>query len=114
MKVASKATREEAAMSINYDPFNLLDELRSQALSGGRTPSSFPMDAYRRGDDFFVHLDLPGVQAATIDITVENQVLTVEAERRFEQHEGDQFLVAERPQGRFSREFCFDDTAATE
>jgi len=114
MKVASKATREEAAMSINYDPFNLLDELRSQALSGGRTPSSFPMDAYRRGDDFFVHLDLPGVQADTIDITVENQVLTVEAERRFEQHEGDQFLVAERPQGRFSRHLCLGSTIDTE
>ncbi len=42
-------------MSINYDPFNLLNELRGQVLSGGRTPSSFPMDAYRRGDDFVVH-----------------------------------------------------------
>jgi hypothetical protein len=57
------------------------------------------MDAYRRGDDFVVHLDLPGVQSKTIDVTVENQVLTVEAERRFTQHEGDQFVVAERPQG---------------
>ena len=101
-------------MSINYDPFNLLDELRGQVLSGGRTPSSFPMDAYRRGDEFFVHLDLPGAQADTIDITVENQVLTVEAERRFEQREGDQFLVAERPQGRFSRQLRLGSTIETE
>ena len=101
-------------MSINYDPFNLLNELRGQVLSGGRTPSSFPMDAYRRGDAFFVHLDLPGVQADTIDITVENQVLTVEAERRFEQPEGDQFLVAERPQGRFSRQLRLGSTIETE
>jgi HSP20 family protein len=101
-------------MSINYDPFNLLDELRGQVLSGGRQPSSFPMDAYRRGDDFFVHLDLPGFQAETIDITVENQVLTVEAERRFKQHEGDQFLVAERPQGRFSRQLRLGSTIDSE
>jgi HSP20 family protein len=101
-------------MAINYDPFNLLDELRGQAVSGGRTPSSFPMDAYRRGDDFFVHLDLPGVQADSIDVTVENQVLTVEAERRFEQQEGDQFLVAERPQGRFSRQLRLGSTIDTE
>jgi HSP20 family protein len=91
-------------MSIAYDPFNLLDELRGQVLSGGRQPSSFPMDAYRRGDAFFVHLDLPGVQPDTIDVGVENQVLTISAERRFEQHEGDELLVSERPQGRFSRQ----------
>ncbi len=100
-------------MSINYDPFDLLDELRGQVLSGGRQPSSFPMNAYRRGDEFFVHLDLPGVQADTVDVTVENQVLTVEAERRFEQHEGDQFLVAERPQGRFSRQLRLGSTIDT-
>ena len=101
-------------MSINYDPFNLLDELRGQVLSGGRTPSSFPMDAYRRGDDFVVHLDLRGVQSKTIDVTVENKVLTVEAERRFTQHEGDQFVVAERPQGRFSRQLRLGSTIDTE
>jgi HSP20 family protein len=101
-------------MSINYDPFNLLDELRSRALSGGRAPSSFPMDAYRRGENFYVHLDLPGVQPETIDVSVENQVLTVEAERRFEEHEGDQFLVLERPQGRFTRHLRLGSTIDTE
>jgi HSP20 family protein len=101
-------------MSINYDPFNLLDELRGQFVSGGRTPSSFPMDAYRRGDNFFVHLDLPGVQPETIDVSVENQVLTVSAERRFEEKEGDQFLVVERPQGHFSRQLRLGQTIDTD
>jgi HSP20 family protein len=64
--------------------------------------------------DFVVHLDLPGVQSKTIDVTVENQVLTVEAERRFTQHEGDQFVVAERPQGRFSRQLRLGSTIDTE
>ena len=101
-------------MSINYDPFNLLDELRGQFVSGGRTPASFPMDAYRRGDNFLVHLDLPGVQPETIDVTVENQVLSVSAERRFEEHQGDEFLVSERPQGRFSRQLRLGSTIDTE
>jgi HSP20 family protein len=101
-------------MSISYDPFNLLDELRGQVMSGGRTPSSFPMDAYRRGEEFFVHLDLPGVQPETIDVTVENQMLTVTAERRFEQREGDEFLVSERPQGRFNRQLRLGSTIDTE
>jgi HSP20 family protein len=101
-------------MSISFDPFNRLDELRDQLLSGGRTPQSFPMDAYRRGDDFFVHLDLPGVQPETVDITVENQIMTVTAERRFEQREGDEFIVSERPQGRFSRQLRLGATIDTE
>src|ERR687894_2610929 len=106
--------QEEPAMTIDYDPFHRLDELRDRLLSGGRTPLSFPMDAYRRGDAFIVHLDLPGVQPETIDVAVENQVLTVSAERRFEQHEGDQFLVSERPQGRFQRQLRLGSTIDTE
>ena len=101
-------------MTIDYDPFHRLDELRERLLSGGRTPLSFPMDAYRRGDEFVVHLDLPGVEPETIDVAVENQVLTVSAERRSEQHEGDQFLVSERPQGRFQRQLRLGSTIDTE
>ncbi len=96
-------------MSINYDPFNLLDELRSQALSGGRTPSSFPMDAYRRGDEFFVHLDLPGVDPDSIDLTVEKNQLTVRAERRWG-FEGREMVARERPQGTFSRQLFLGDS----
>ena len=62
------------------------------------------MDAYRRGDDFFVNLDLPGVDPGSIDITVEGPNITISAERRFNQHEDDEILVSERPQGRFSRD----------
>ncbi len=91
-------------MAIGYDPFREFEQLTQQLMSGGRTPRSFPMDAYRRGDDFFVHLDLPGVNPDSVDVTVEGQNLTVTAERVFEQQEGDQILVSERPQGRFSRE----------
>jgi HSP20 family protein len=91
-------------MAIGYDPFRELDQLAQQLLSGGRSPRSFPMDAYRRGDDFFVHLDLPGVDPSSIDITVEGPNITISAERRFNQHEDDDILVSERPQGRFSRD----------
>jgi len=101
-------------MTIDYDPFHRFDELRDRLFSGGRTPLSFPMDAYRRGDAFVVHLDLPGVEPETIDVAVENQVLTVGAERRFDPHEGDEFLVTERPQGRFSRQLRLGSAIDTE
>ncbi len=45
------------------------------------------MDAYRRGDRFIVESDLPGVEPASIELTAEQNVLTVRAERRFEPRE---------------------------
>ncbi len=89
-------------MAITFDPFRELDELRAQLASGGRTPRSFPMDAYRRGDNFFVHLDLPGANRDSIDVSVDGSTLTISAERRFELQEGDDIVVSERAQGRFS------------
>jgi HSP20 family protein len=91
-------------MALGYDPFRDYEQLAQQLLSGGRVPRSFPMDAYRRGDDFIVHLDLPGVDPGSIDVTVDSGMLTVSAERRFEQEEGDEIIVNERPQGRFNRD----------
>ena len=67
------------------------------------------MDACRRGDQFVVHFDLPGVDPQTIDLLVDNSILTVRAERRFEQRQGDEILVTERPQGGFSRQLMLGD-----
>jgi HSP20 family protein len=39
------------------------------------------MDADRRGDEFVVSFDLPGMAPGTIDLTVEQNVLTIKAER---------------------------------
>jgi HSP20 family protein len=91
-------------MALGYDPFREYEQLVQQLLSGGRVPRSFPMDAYRRGEEFIIHLDLPGVDPGSIDITVESGMLTVSSERRSEQKDEDEILVSERPQGRFNRE----------
>ena len=93
--------------AIRFDPFRDFDRLMSEQLfgSGGRgSPRSFPMDAYRRGEEFHVELDLPGVEPDGIELTVEQNVLTVRAERRYEPEEEDEILVNERPQGTFSRQ----------
>ena len=39
------------------------------------------MDAYRQGDEFVVQLDLPGFEPSSIEVTAEQNVLTVSAER---------------------------------
>jgi HSP20 family protein len=68
------------------------------------------MDAYRRGDHFYVHLDLPGVDADSIELTCEQNVLPISAERRLDIKEDDQLIVNERPQGQFRRQLLLGDS----
>jgi HSP20 family protein len=98
-------------MILQNSPFRDFDTLFNQRL--GRTawtPSSvMPMDAYRRGDDVWVHLDLPGVAPDTIDVSVERNVLTVSAERRYQREEGDRVYFSERNEGAFRRQVSLGD-----
>jgi HSP20 family protein len=95
-------------MLMRFDPFRELDRL-TQAPWGTSRPV-MPMDAYRRNGDFVVHFDVPGVDPASIDLTVEKNVLTVTAERHFPRQEGDEITVSERPQGRFNRQLFLGDS----
>jgi HSP20 family protein len=52
----------------------------------------------------FVHFDLPGADPSSIEVQVEQNALTVRAERVFEEREGDEILARERPEGLFSRQ----------
>ena len=101
---------------MRFDPFRDVDRLAEQMFSAGLrgTPRSVPMDAYRRGDQFLIHLDLPGVDPDAIELTVEQNVLTIRAERRFEPEEGDELLVSERPQGTFTRQLLLGASLDTD
>jgi HSP20 family protein len=102
-------------MLMRFDPFRELDRLTEQlASTASRAPKAFPMDAYRRGDRFIIEFDLPGVEPASIELTVEQNVLTVRAERRFEPREGDEVIVAERPQGSYARQVFLGDALDAE
>ena len=57
----------------------------------------------------WVHLDLPGVAADSIDISVERNVLTVTGERSWQRQEGDQVSLAERRTGTFRRQVTLGD-----
>lgn len=89
-------------MLMRFDPFRELDQVAQQVLRQTTRPTA-PMDAYRHGDAFVVQFDLPGVDQSSIDQTVEN-VLNVTATRRRSFGEGDEVLIAERPQGEFRRQ----------
>ncbi|HSS10514.1 MAG TPA: Hsp20/alpha crystallin family protein [Acidimicrobiales bacterium] len=90
-------------MLMRFDPFREADRL-SEAMFERTSVPRMPMDAYRHGESFLVHFDLPGVDPASIELTVEKNVLTVKAERISQRDEQDEVVVAERPQGTFSRQ----------
>jgi HSP20 family protein len=94
---------------LRFDPFQEFDRLSRQMLGSGRGPRSMPMEAYRRGEQFFIHLDLPGVNPDDVQLTVERNVVSVRAERRSLYREGDEVLVDETPQGSFGRQLFLGD-----
>jgi HSP20 family protein len=102
-------------MVMRFDPFRDVDRLAQQLTGALRSQStSIPMDAYRRGDTVFVHFDLPGADSSSIEIQVEQNALTVRAERSFDEREGDEIIVQERPEGVFSRQMFLGQHLDTE
>jgi HSP20 family protein len=91
-------------MLMRTDPFRELDRLTQQVLGTAARPAAMTMDAYRDGDNFYVHFDLPGIKADSIDLTVEKNVLTVRAERVPVAPDSAEMIVSERPYGTFSRQ----------
>ncbi len=102
-------------MVMRFDPFRELDRLSQEVFGAAqRRNTGMPMDAYRQGDTFFIHFDLPGIDPSTIDLTVEKNVLTVTASRQRSFGEGDEVLIAERPQGEFRRQLFLGEQLDSE
>jgi HSP20 family protein len=97
-------------MLIRNDPFLELDRLLTKQVLGSTVrPTSMPMDAYREKGTYYVHFDLPGVQAESIALTAEHNVLTVRAERLPAKDDGTELIIAERPHGTFSRQLILGE-----
>ncbi|HEX2273594.1 MAG TPA: Hsp20/alpha crystallin family protein [Acidimicrobiales bacterium] len=97
-------------MLMRFDPFHEIDRL---FWGQGRLPV-VPIDAYREGEHFVVRADLPGVDPASIDLTVEKNVLTVRAERQAAQADGQEWLVNERAHGSFERQLFLGEGLDTD
>lgn len=96
-------------MLLQNSPFRDFDSLFDQFPGRPGAGRPAPMDAYRRGDDIWVHIDLPGVAADSIDISVERNVLTIVAERSAQREEGDRVYFSERHLGAFRRQVTLGD-----
>ena len=102
---------------MRFDPFRDLDRLTQSLWSNGdvRRVNVVPMDAYRRGSEFLVHFDVPGIDPNTIELTVEKNVLTVSAERTRQWGDDvEEVVVSERPVGSFSRQLFLGETLDAE
>ncbi len=99
-------------MLMRFDPFQ---ELTRQAVTGTRRhPASMPMDAYRDGDVVHIYIDVPGVAADDLDLTVEKNTMSVTANRSWEPNPDVQVIAGERAQGTFSRTLQLGDNLDTE
>ena len=92
-----------------FDPFLAEFDRLTQRNFGNTGGIGLPMDILRRGEELVVRVDLPGVAADDVEVTVENHVLSVSAERRALHQDGDQILLQERFDGAISRKLRVPD-----
>ena len=94
-----------------FEPFrDPVERLMSMAATGTRTPLGMPIDIYRTKDGtYHVEADLPGVEPGSIEVTVEHSTLTITAERAPGYGDSEHVIVAERPQGSFTRQLSMGE-----
>ncbi len=105
------------AMMTRYEPFGNVLSLReamdrlfedSFVAPFGRlmqTTSIMPVDVYETDDAFVVNAFMPGLTPDDLDITVQQQVVTIHGEPKADDLNGLRPLVQERPTGQFTRTF---------
>jgi HSP20 family protein len=94
-----------------FEPYrDPTERLMSMAMTGTRAPHGMPMDIYRTKDgNYHVEADLPGADPGTVEVTVEHSTLTIKAERAPGYGDSDYVIVAERPQGSFTRQLSLGE-----
>jgi HSP20 family protein len=94
-----------------FDPFasDFRRRLTRTSLNG-----AMPVDGVRRENDVLLRFDVPGIDPATIEITVDRGVLSVSAKRQEEHADTDRFFVRERAMGTVTRRVYLSDTLNSE
>jgi HSP20 family protein len=73
------------------------------------------VDIYETEHELVVKADLPGIDSKALDIRVENNILTIRGERKFEKKVNEEnYLRVERAYGAFSRSFSLANTVNSE
>jgi len=96
-------------MTWTFDPFREIDRIAGGFAPTARSPRWMPMDLYRSGEEFVVHVDLPGADPESIDLDIDQNVLTIQASRTADAPEGGKWLAHERPTGQYRRQLTLSD-----
>ena len=81
------------------------------------TTSNFapPVDVYEDEHNITLKIEVPGIDEKDINVSIENNTLTVRGERRFEKDEKEEnFQRVERRYGSFTRSFTLPNTVDPE
>jgi HSP20 family protein len=110
-----------------FDRFRGLDTLQEQLnrLFGANLPVRSDnsamtawapaVDIYETENELVLKADLPDINEKDLDVRVENNMLTITGERKFEEKvKEEDFLRVERTYGSFSRSFGLPNTVNTE
>lgn len=73
-----------------------------------RQEASLPTDIYTDNENIVVEMELPGINSGDVDVSIDNNVLTVKGKKI---HERKDVLRTERFQGSFSRSFTLPSYA---
>ena len=90
----------------SYDPFRAFDEMERSFFKNSLT--EFRTDVSDNGDSFLVEAELPGFSKDDIHIDIDNDCLTISAERKYDNEDKDDkknFIRRERYYGSYSRSF---------
>lgn len=88
---------------------NMLSRFFSGSQDGGRL-APYGVDVREDADHLYVEAELPGFKKDEVDITLENQTLTISAERSEEKDDKGDLLLHERRYSRFLRSFTLPPT----
>ena len=91
---------------MSYDPFREMDELFFNSPARQMSVNPFKTDVIDKGDAFELNAELPGFKKEDIKLDIENDCLTISAERKLENDEEKKnFIKRERFYGSYSRSF---------
>ena len=89
-----------------FDPFRMLDDMERSFFSGANSVSGFRTDVTDTGDAYKLDAELPGFKKEDIQLNVENDCLTISAQRRMENEDNKpNYVKRERFYGSYSRSF---------
>lgn len=111
---------------VRYDPFREIRSLQNEVnrLFSGATTERDDMlsgewmprvDVFENEHNLVLEAELPGMKREDFDLSIENNVLTLKGERKFEKKdERDNYHRIERAYGSFTRSFTLPSTVTAE